>query len=318
MLPESVSSAVNSRGGLFIVMAGPAVAYMVGGLGMHLGWALALTSVAWSLLDMLSTASSSWFRSAKPIKTYLWKLQAGRQRAQAAQRRAEVEQRLAEVRFEFSVKIDATKGQAAEVGIHLQPMGDELSGWEVSGIVPGKLLDQYNRKAAKKGGMPQVQPGDRLVAVNCDMLPRNMQQSLKDFCSTERKSPCVVLLLSRAGEDAGRQITDVQVERREQEAWGMELEAHTSMTLGETLRVKSVEPSSAVGRWNSSAAGREQGQIQEGDWLVACDGEMGRDDMLRKFKDADRLSMVLLRFGGAATPPTSQTKGESVTPTSSF
>ena len=85
-------------------------------------------------------------------------------------------------------------------------------------------------------------------------------------------------------------VWEIEVERRANEGWGMELNEHPS---GLGLTIGNITEGLALDRWN-----RESKWVQPGDVIVGCEPDVGVAPMLQRLRTAQRVRFTILRWFG--------------------
>jgi len=115
----------------------------------------------------------------------------------------------------------------------------------------------------------------------------------------------LTLRFSRPAAHAAPGVWEAEVERFEQEGWGMELREQMPCRGSgglSVLRIEGITPGLAVDRWNRSEAAVGKWPIAPGDLIVASEPEVGHAQVLARLRAVRRTRITLLRWHSGPAP----------------
>lgn len=184
--------------------------------------------------------------------------------------------------YEFQVHVSRASARARggneKVGLVLDD--NDLT---VMDVKPGGLIDQHN--GVLVNSRHKVCNGDRIVSVNSASAVKQMIHVIKDEAVED-----LAFSFSRPASMTSLGVWEIEVERRADEGWGMELNEHPS---GLGLTIGNITEGLALDRWN-----RESKWVQPGDVIVGCEPDVGVAPMLQRLRTAQRVRFTILRWFG--------------------
>uniref|UniRef100_A0A7S0ZQF8 J domain-containing protein n=1 Tax=Noctiluca scintillans TaxID=2966 RepID=A0A7S0ZQF8_NOCSC len=184
--------------------------------------------------------------------------------------------------YEFQVHVSRAsaraRGSSEKVGLVLDD--NDLT---VMDVKPGGLIDQHNGVLADS--RHKVCNGDRIVSVNSASAVKQMIHVIKDEAVED-----LAFSFSRPASMTSLGVWEIEVEKRADEGWGMELNEHPS---GLGLTIGNITEGLALDRWN-----RASKWVQPGDVIVGCEPDVGVAPMLQRLRTAQRVRFTILRWFG--------------------